>query len=388
MFQKIASFLSLIVLGILITSCGTYQKQAKVSTPKPSEQVAPVKKPMPPVQKEPQIKTHKIGLLLPLSGRYATLGNGLLNAAELALFEMGSPAVTLLPKDTANGAHQAALSALDEGAELILGPVFAQDVESIKALTRARKVNVIAFSTDQSVAAPGTYVLGLLPSQQVDHILSFAKEKGLVKIAALTPSDQYGKVIDNKLEKLEQSGKIQLLGITHYSRGDILQGNPGNDRIRDNIEQYRMKGVQALVIPEGGSNLHQIMNLMKDGEPITVLGSGQWDAPETLRFLPLINEAYFSSTKPEERNAFEMRFRQAFGYTPPRIATLAYDATAMAIVLSNEGYHEANLTSTHGFSGVEGLFRLTSQGFNERALSVISLTPNGFQTQKVAPIEF
>src|SRR3990167_5043639 len=153
------------VLLIGLTSCGHQQ---------PSETIIERKPPVAVPQKKPQVEapkptlqvpmSHKVGLLLPLTGSHAKLGNHLLQAAELSLFEMGPSSLTLLPQDTTQGgAHKAALRALDAGAELLLGPLFAEDVKAIRPLVASRKVNLISFSTDQGVAGNGVFILGFLP---------------------------------------------------------------------------------------------------------------------------------------------------------------------------------------------------------------------------------
>jgi branched-chain amino acid transport system substrate-binding protein len=393
MMKKTGQLLIGSIMLIAITSCGTKQQAPTVSTSESSIPSPKVKTPPPLTTSElssvaPQSQTHKIGILLPLTGPQADLGKGLLNAAEMALFESSSSSIILLPQDTAPGAHQAALKALNEGAELILGPVFASEVESVQPLLNARHINLISFSTDKNVAKKGSFILGLLPSQQIDRIVTFAKEKGLTKIAALTPDDQYGRLVDQTLKDLELKGDIQLLGITHYGRGDILEGNPVNTRIIEDVENYKGKGLQALLIPEGGENLTHLMNLLSSQGPLKILGSGQWDSLQTLKVAHHLKEGYFVSTDPQERKAFELRYQQAYGNTPPRIATLAYDATALAVALSNQGYTPEKLTLSQGFTGVEGLFRLTPQGLNERGFAILGVTPTGFKTLSAAPHAF
>jgi ABC-type branched-subunit amino acid transport system substrate-binding protein len=362
-------------------------------TPYPS---TPKEKPLPPLK--PQQKpvpvpsgpaSHKIGLLLPLSGPHETLGKGMLQAAEMALFETGSSSVTLLPQDTTQGAHLAALKALDEGAELLLGPIFAAEVESIKPLLHGRNVNLISFSTDQNVADNRTFILGFLPSQQIERVALFAKEKGLSKIAALTPDDQYGHLVDHTLKRLQSHGDIQLLGITHYTKADLLEGNPGNTRLVEEIELYKTKGLDALLIPEGGENLVHLMRILKPLLPLKILGSGQWDTPETFQnTITGLEGGLFASTFPQERQNFEARFQKTYGSLPPRIATLAFDATALAINLADRGYTLQNLTFSEGFSGIDGLFRLTPLGLNERALVILEVTPSGFKPLSTAPDSF
>lgn len=386
------NFLMWGVLLIGLTSCS--QKQAVETTPIPYPS-APKEKPLPPLVPPKEKPTpvapvfHKIGLLLPLTGPHEKLGKGMLQAAEMALFEAGSSSVMLLPQDTAQGAHQAALKALDEGAELLLGPIFAAEVEAVKPLLHARNVNLLSFSTDQNVAGNRVFILGFLPSQQIERVMRFAKEKNLTKIAAFTPDDPYGNLLNQTLRRLESQGDIQLLGVTSYTKGDLLEGNPGNARLLEDVELYKTKGLDALVIAEGGENLAHLMLVLKSQLPLKILGSGQWDTPETLQNAPAgLEGGLFASTDSQERQNFEARFKEAYGYTPPRIASLAFDATALAVNLGDRGYSLQNLTFSEGFSGVDGLFRLTPEGLNERGLAVFEVHSSGFRTVSPAAQSF
>src|SRR5215469_8023459 len=125
----------------------------------------------------------KAGLILPLSasGNATVAAQSMRNAAEMALAEFNNPDVQLLVKDDAGsapGAQQAAQQALDEGAEIILGPLFALSVGPVAQLARARNVPVIAFSTDSSVASHGIYLLSFLPETDVDRIIGYASTQG------------------------------------------------------------------------------------------------------------------------------------------------------------------------------------------------------------------
>ena len=65
---------------------------------------------------------------------------------------------------TAEAARLAAQQAIDQGAEIILGPLFAQSVSVVGQVARARNIPVIAFSTDANVASAGVYLLSFLRS--------------------------------------------------------------------------------------------------------------------------------------------------------------------------------------------------------------------------------
>src|SRR5260370_834026 len=100
----------------------------------------------------------KAALIVPLSGsgNAGVAAQSMRNAAEMALAEFNNPDLQLLVKDDAGsvpGAQQAAQQALDEGAEIILGPLFALTVAPVAHAARARGVPGISFSTDTNAAA-------------------------------------------------------------------------------------------------------------------------------------------------------------------------------------------------------------------------------------------
>src|SRR5262245_43672010 len=102
----------------------------------------------------------KVAVLLPItaSGSTPAVAKALKQAAELALFDFDNPNIPLIPKDTKgspDGARLAAGSALQEGAELIIGPLFAQEVTAAAPVARQGGVPMIAFSSDEKVAGDG-----------------------------------------------------------------------------------------------------------------------------------------------------------------------------------------------------------------------------------------
>ena len=143
----------------------------------------------------------KVGLILPLSasGNAGVAAQSMRNAAEMALAEFQNPNIQLLIKDdggNAQGAQQGTQQALDEGAEMILGPLFASSVPATAQLTRAKGVSVIAFSTDSSVAGRGVYLLSFLPESDVNRIVDYAAGTGKRSFAACLPDNAYGNVVE------------------------------------------------------------------------------------------------------------------------------------------------------------------------------------------------
>ncbi|MEE8280466.1 MAG: penicillin-binding protein activator, partial [Alphaproteobacteria bacterium] len=140
-------------------------------------------------------KIKRVGLLVPLSGSSAPLGRALLNAAQLALFDLAGDDFVLVPRDTRGtpeGAARAAEELIDEGVGLILGPLFAPSVEAVAPAARAEGINVVAFSNDYSVAGDGVFITGFMPEMLVARIVTYAHSRGISRFAALLPDTVYG----------------------------------------------------------------------------------------------------------------------------------------------------------------------------------------------------
>ena len=123
----------------------------------------------------------RVALILPLSGQgnASVAGQSMKNAAEMALAEFKSPNIQLLVKDdggTVQGAQAGAQQAISEGAEIIIGPLFAQSVSAVGQIARSSNIPVIAFSTDVSVAARGVLLVefpardGCSPHRRLFHL--------------------------------------------------------------------------------------------------------------------------------------------------------------------------------------------------------------------------
>src|SRR5438045_4988514 len=151
----------------------------------------------------------KVAVLLPLSGANAELGKAMLEAAQLALFTTGNDRLTLMPRDTSgtpDGAANAARSAIAEGAQLILGPLLAAEVDAVKPVAGEARVNVIAFSTATQLAGGNVFLMGFLPRQEVVREFSFARERGAARFAVLAPNTEYGRVMTDALRETASQG--------------------------------------------------------------------------------------------------------------------------------------------------------------------------------------
>ena len=231
--------------------------------------------------------TVKIALLLPLTGSAGTaeVAKGLRQAGELALVEFDNPNIVLTTKDTrgtADGAKTAAEDAIKDGAEIILGPIFAKEVAAVSPVARAARVPVIAFSSDQSVAGNGTYLLSFLAGQDVPRVVSFAAGKGKRTFAALIPEGPYGRVLETSFREAVQAagGRVAATQTFPANANGMLEPVK---KIKEAIDQASAAGapVDALFMPAGQDTLPALAPLLPygaiDTRSIKLIGTSDWD---------------------------------------------------------------------------------------------------------------
>jgi ABC-type branched-subunit amino acid transport system substrate-binding protein len=352
-----------------------------------------------------------VGLMLPLSGRHRGLGKALRDAAFMALFDLANPRLVLLPKDTggtAEGAATAATELTQAGAELILGPVFRDAVRGAASVARASGVNIVAFSTDPTVAGDGVYLLGFSPRQQVERVLGYAASRGLWRYAALAPDSAYGLTVVRAMEEVLARQGAEMTNVEYYApdgsdAAQIVQrlaryqrrSPPPRRRAGKSGASLSELPFDALLLPEGGSVLRAVAPLLPyydiDSDRVRVLGTGLWDDLSITREPALIG-GWFAAPTPEAAADFRRRFEAAYGRRPPRIASLAYDAAALAAVLAagerGPRFDRESLTAVSGFAGNDGIFRFRQDGVAERGLAVLEVTADGFRILSEAPASF
>lgn len=334
----------------------------------------------------------RVALIVPLtqaSGPSA-VGASLRNAAKLAHADSGANDVTILVRDdhsSAAGAQAAAQAALADGAEIIVGPVFAASVRETAKLARAAGRPVIAFSTDASVGGRGVYLLSFLVEDQVERLVDFAVQRGKKSIAALVPENDYGTVALAQLQASAASHGVRVLAIERYKPGAVAE--PAR-RVAALGEQ-----IDALFIPEQAEAMASVSRVLQaagiDGKKAQILGVGLWNDPRILR-LPALQGAWFVAPENQGYNALAQRYRAQFGQEPARIATLAYDAVSLAIALSrtqgSQRYSESVLTNPSGFNGADGVFRFKPDGVSQRGLSVLEISNGAAKVVSPAPRSF
>lgn len=385
----------------------------------------------------PALPPVKVALLLPLSGEHADLGQSMLQAAQLALFDMGYKSFELMPRDTrgrASEAANAAQAAISAGAQLVLGPVFAAEVKAVKPVAERNNVNMIAFSTDWSLAGGNTFIMGFTPFGQVERVAEYAAANGIRNIAVLAPDNTYGNAVVSAFNgaagrtgvratnivrfppENEEETSALIRSFSNYDERskymedrrrpleERLKANPKDKAAKEELRKIGMEAgsrlpFQAILLPVGGEKAREIGALLDfyelDASVIKRLGTGLWD-DDTLAPEPSLKGAWFSAPSPDLRRDFEMRYRDLYGTGAHRLATLAYDATALAAVLAQKGFQESgqpafearDLANPNGFAGLDGIFRFRPNGLAERGLAVLEYRNGDIKVISPAPKTF
>jgi hypothetical protein len=369
-----------LILGApLLAACsGVQQSLSQFSSPSSAQGPGPSGAPQQPLAVgNGQVK---VGLLLPLSaaGNAGIAAQSMKNAAEMAMAEFQNPNIQLLIKDDGGGpqgAQQGTQQALDQGSEIILGPLFAQSVPATAQLTRARGVPVIAFSTDSSVAGRGVYLLSFLPESDVNRIIEYAGSTGKRSFAALLPENAYGNVVEAAFKQAISRKGARTVAFEKY-------GADRSAAVRT-VSQTLGQADSLFIADDGDSVVKVADALTATGanlQNIQLLGTGLWDNPRVFAS-PALQGGLYAAPDPAGFRGFSGRYRAKYGTDPVRTATLAYDAVALVAALARtqgpQRFSAEVLTSPSGFAGIDGLFRFRADGTNERGLAVMRVGSGG-----------
>jgi ABC-type branched-subunit amino acid transport system substrate-binding protein len=419
---------SLVVLLplVLIAACGP-SKQAR----------QPAKSTQAPVSDQALIGRSadgkvRVALLVPLSGEAAELGQALSNAAQMALFDLADEDLVLLVKDTGGteaGARRAASAALVEGAELVLGPLYSSSVTAIAPDLGRSGVAIISFSNNAAVAGRGVYLLGVSPEAQVERIVDYALRQELYRLAVFAPRTPFGEAVTRSATAAAQERGAEMVRVVSYdlnspdltedvklladyrARQSALQqrrrelGQRGDSASQAALKQLEIldtlgdPGFDAVLVPVGGIELQTVAPLLAyyDAGPgdAQLLGTRLWDDP-SLGTEPALVGGWFAAPPRSSWTLFSERYRQLYGAPPPRLASLGYDAAALAAVLWRDAqasgraqiFNAEAITKPGGFAGVDGIFRFQSDGRSQRGLAVLELQRNRVDVREDAPTSF
>ena len=417
---------SLLLAGLLVASCATAPARppAPISTGQPRTEPEPPPPPTGGLPEEPEEvlpeepeetgpdvrlfltpefmegrEIRRVGVLLPFSHSRAGVrsqASGLLAAIEMALFDQAGTDILIIPKDTAGDARQSAAAAtevINEGADVIIGPLFATSVQSVATTARAADIPVIAFSNDRSAAGGGAYLMSFPPEEEVARIVDHTMAQGIRKFAFMGPASTYSRRVETAL-RFEAARRGGIVIASEFYASDNQAPVDEARRLAGRINSSLLNRTErvAVMIPDNGVQLRAVAPLLPYYEvnlrQLQYIGTSIWNDPQIWRE-PVLENAIFAMPDPQDTEYFRNAFQGVYNSEPASLASLGYDSAALSISFLADGrVSEDELLEADGFRGVNGLFRFREDGTIERGLSIMSIRPSGPVLVEDAPDSF
>ncbi len=330
------------------------------------------------------------------SANDANLAVSLENAARMAMAELSGVEIDLRVYNTGGSPNQAAAmatKAVNDGAKIILGPVFAQSANAAGVAVARRNVNVLSFSNNTGIAGGNVFVLGNTFENVANRLVRYAARNGKGRIMILHGNDQAEVQGSQAIQAAISNSGATLAGTASFelSQNGIINAMPTIS------SKVKSSGAQSVFFTSGTSGaLPFLAGLLPENgvSPATTqfIGLQRWDIPSNALALPGVQGGWFALPDPGLSSRFASRYQARYGASPHPIAGLAYDGIAAIGALAKSGRANAltstALTQSQGFVGVNGIFRLRPNGTNERGLAVAQIQNNQVVVIDPAPRSF
>jgi len=340
-----------------------------------------------------------VALLVPRgSGRASDdlLAQNLENAARLAMRDLEGVQVDLRVYGTAGNAQTAAnqaAQAVNDGARIILGPLYAEAANAAGVAVAASNVSVLAFSNNTTIAGGNVFVLGPTFQNTANRLVSYAASQGKDRVVVVHAQDVAGQLGRNAIQQAIANSGSTLAGTVDYplSQQGVVAAVP---RVKSTIDS---SGANAVFLTATTSSaLPLLTQLLPEAgvSPATsqYIGLTRWDIPPQTLELPGVQGGWFALPDPNRSAAFRAQYQAAYGGAPHPLAGLAFDGIAAVGALVSRGnanaLSTAALTQGSGFQGSAGIFRLRPDGTNERGLAVATVQNNQVTVISPAPRGF
>jgi branched-chain amino acid transport system substrate-binding protein len=331
---------------------------------------------------KPSGKTFKVGVILPLTGKYEVYGastlKGMECAASLKAPCSGVNNLEIVSRDDQgdpNLAVQAVESLVrDEKVVAIIGPLSSASAQA--AAKKAQELGVVMISLAQKEGIPAIgdkiFRFSLTPGEQVRALLNeTAKKKSKKSIAVLYPTSNYGKVMMSTMKEMAPSYGATVTA----SQGYANAGDASNQlrQLKFSVSQVSANtplGFDSLFIPDSYASVLKIAPALRSSgieSNILLLGTNAWNDPSLaaksggLLDQSIFLDIYFKDSDSPAVREFIQEFQSAFGGTPSTLEAMGYDSVRfLGHALhgrkggSGEDVRQA-VAGMRGFRGVTGL---------------------------------
>ena len=340
----------------------------------------------------------KIGLMVPLSGPNKDLGQSIIKAVRLAIKDIDSGSIEIVPKDTASKANKALKSAFElkqMGIKVVVGPVF---YESISYLDEIKEITFLSL-TNKTLDLPKNVIsAGINSTSQFNTIKKFIENNKIKKTIFLTPIQDYEFEVKKGIKESRikvfrdydyntEPTKLtkQIEEITNYKirkqnlEDEILRLKNSSDsnkekKIKKLEQRYTLGNLNfdAVVISDFDVSLKSVSTSLlytdvspKDKYFITL---NQWFDKTLLNEID-IQPLYYPSINKNNFENYKDKFFREFNEYPSHLSLLSYDLVGLVYYLSlktNLSNLNKLFKKKNSFKGKIGVFDIKNNKINHR----------------------
>ena len=333
-------------------------------------------------------KILKIGVLLPLSGKFQDIGESFLKAIQLALYDISNENIKIYPKDSKGNALNAYKSAKEfeeQGIQIVIGPIF---YENLERLGEINNITFISLTNKTEEIPKNTIAFGINIDSQVDILKKYFNEIDVSKTLLLSPNSEFTYQSESVATKdvlkfyrtysYDTNPKkitAEIEKITRYRerkkdlerRIEILEKSDLYKHKQElkKLEQMHTLGkinFDSVVIIDFGERLKSVLTsfMFSDisSKKVNFFTINQW-FDETLFNENAMQNLHFPSIDFDNLKKFNKKFSNTFNKKPNKVSILAYDALGLIYYCwfnNNFQFKKDQLYNKKGFKGLQGEF--------------------------------
>ncbi len=350
----------------------------------------------------------KIGVLLPLSGEFQTIGQSFLNAIQLAADQIENDNILIYPKDNKGNAldtYRAAKKFEELGIKIVIGPVFHKNLE------RLNEINSITFIslTNKTQKIPkNTIAFGININSQIDSLKNFFNKKEITKTLVLTPRNAFTnqiKIVENSEMKFKKiffydpnprkiTGEIERLTNYRERKKDLERRIKILEKSDLPKHQYELKQLEqrhtlgkvnfdSALVMDFGERLKSVLTSFTfsdvSSKDVSFFTLNQW-FDKSLFYESALENLHFPSVNLENLKKFEKKYTDIFDKEPNEVSILAYDALGLIYycwLKNNFEFKSEHLYSKEGFKGLHGEFYIKNN-ISRQILNIYKISNKKF----------
>lgn len=351
----------------------------------------------------------KIGVLLPLSGKFQGIGESFLKAIQLALYDISNEDVKIYPKDNKGNALNSYLSAKEfeeQGIKIVIGPIF---FENLERLGEIKKITFISFTNQTKDIPKNTIAFGINIESQIDALKKYFNEIKVSKTLLLSPKSEFSYQSESVAKKdvlkfyrtysydanpKTITGEIEKITRYRERKKDLerrIKILEKSDLYKDKNELKKLKQMHTLgevnfdsvVVIDFGERLKSVLTsfMFSDvlSDKVDFFTINQW-FDETFFNENAMQNLHFPSIDFENLKKFNKKFFNTFNEKSNKVSILAYDALGLIYYCwsnNNFQFKQDQLYNKKGFKGLHGEF-LIENNLSKQKLKIYKVSEKKF----------